>query len=182
LPFRRDPAEVSFCKINDDSIHKNVEGIEQIDALYSYAIILTSNYAEAESLVYETYLRTGQGVDVLRTARSLKSGLFTTLRNLWQNQDQKRRAASQVNLIDGLTADELRASSKNPSDVRDNESQWVRHAILQLSFDLREIILLREHERLSYREIADILNCSIGTVTSRLKEARQRLRALPSYF
>jgi len=81
-------------------------GAEQIDALYSYAVILTSNDAEAECLVYETYLRTVQGVDGLRGGKSLKSGLLTTLKNLWLNQTQRRRAASQIGIIDGLTTDE----------------------------------------------------------------------------
>ena len=166
--FRRSPAKVSFRKISDDSIHKNVVDIEQIDALYSYAVVLTSNYAEAEYLVYETYLRTVEGMNVLKAARSLKSGLFTTLRNLWQNQTQRRRPAS----------DELGAPLKDPSHISDMEGQRIHHAIQQLSVDLREIIVLREHEKLSYLEIADILNCSIGTVTSRLEEARYRLRAL----
>jgi RNA polymerase sigma-70 factor (ECF subfamily) len=161
-----------------DSIHKNVVGIEQIDALYSYAVILTSNDAEAECLVYETYLRTVQGVDGLKGGNSLKSGLLTTLRNLWLNQTQRRRAASQIGIIDGLATDERGAPSKDPPHIRDMEGQRVRHAIQQLSVDLREVIFLREHERLSYLEIADILNCSIETIISRLEDARYRLRAL----
>jgi RNA polymerase sigma-70 factor (ECF subfamily) len=161
-----------------DSVHKNVVGIEQIDALYSYAVILTSSDAKAECLVYETYLRTAQGVGGLRDGDSLKTGLLTTLRNLWLNQTPRRRAASERGIIDGLSTDGLGAPSKDPSHRRDMEGQRVHHAIQQLSVDLREIIFLREHERLSYREIADILNCSIGTVILRLADARYRLRVL----
>ena len=56
----------------------------------------------------------------------------------------------------------------------------MREAIQQLSSDLREIILLREFEELTYREIANLLGCPIGTVMSRLARARSKLRTLVS--
>jgi RNA polymerase sigma-70 factor, ECF subfamily len=56
----------------------------------------------------------------------------------------------------------------------------VREAIRQLPEDAREIILLREYEDMSYREIADLLDCPLGTVMSRLGRARSRLRMLIS--
>jgi RNA polymerase sigma-70 factor (ECF subfamily) len=54
----------------------------------------------------------------------------------------------------------------------------VRAAIQRLPLDLREIIVLRVYEDLSYQEIAKILDCPIGTVMSRLVKARSNLRAL----
>jgi len=56
----------------------------------------------------------------------------------------------------------------------------VRETIQQLSLALREIILLREFEELTYREIANLLGCPIGTVMSRLARARSKLRTLVS--
>ncbi|HSY69319.1 MAG TPA: sigma-70 family RNA polymerase sigma factor [Edaphobacter sp.] len=60
------------------------------------------------------------------------------------------------------------------------ERQRVRETIQQLSLALREIILLREFEELTYREIANLLGCPIGTVMSRLARARSKLRTLVS--
>ena len=60
------------------------------------------------------------------------------------------------------------------------ERQRVRETIQQLSLALREIILLREFEELTYREIANLLGCPIGTVMSRLARARSKLRTLLS--
>lgn len=56
----------------------------------------------------------------------------------------------------------------------------MREGIQQLSSELREIILLREFEDLTYQEIANLLGCPIGTVTSRLFRARSKLRTLIS--
>ena len=56
----------------------------------------------------------------------------------------------------------------------------MRETIQQLSLALREIILLREFEELTYREIANLLGCPIGTVMSRLARARSKLRTLVS--
>ena len=56
----------------------------------------------------------------------------------------------------------------------------MREAIQQLSSELREIILLREFEELTYQEIANLLGCPIGTVMSRLARARSKLRTFVS--
>jgi RNA polymerase sigma-70 factor (ECF subfamily) len=58
------------------------------------------------------------------------------------------------------------------------EAEQVRAAIQELPVEFREIILLREYEDLSYREIASILHCPLGTVMSRLGRARTKLGAL----
>jgi RNA polymerase sigma-70 factor (ECF subfamily) len=64
--------------------------------------------------------------------------------------------------------------------VSEMERLQVREAIRQLPAEFREIILLREYEELSYQEIADVLDCPVGTVMSRLARARTRLRPLLS--
>jgi RNA polymerase sigma-70 factor, ECF subfamily len=56
----------------------------------------------------------------------------------------------------------------------------VRAAIQELPINCREIILLREYEDLSYQEIANLLDCPVGTVMSRLGRARAKLRVLLS--
>ena len=64
--------------------------------------------------------------------------------------------------------------------VSNIEREQVRNAIQQLPLELREIILLREYEELSYEEIAILLDCPAGTVMSRLARARAKLRELLS--
>jgi RNA polymerase sigma-70 factor, ECF subfamily len=157
---------------------------EYLDGLYGYAMVLSRNTAEAEDLVQETCLRALRAIDGLRAEGSVKSWLFTILRNIWLNQLRQRRTGPDFIELD---ADENR--TYEPADVRQDphngfvnkvEREQVRVAIQQLPVEFREIIILREYEELSYQEIAGLLGCPIGTVMSRLARARARLRDLLS--
>src|SRR5277367_2817735 len=61
-------------------------GIEYLDGLFGYAMVLTRNHAEAEDLVQETYVRAMQAARRLRADSNIKGWLFTILRNIWLNQ------------------------------------------------------------------------------------------------
>jgi RNA polymerase sigma-70 factor, ECF subfamily len=157
---------------------------EYLDGLFGYAMVLSRNRAEAEDLVQETCLRALRAVAGLRAQGSIKSWLFTILRNIWLNQLRQRRTAP--DLIE-LDADEN--GSNEPADAAQDphadyvsrvERQQVRAAIQRLPLVFREIIILREYEELSYQEIAALLDCPPGTVMSRLARARSRLRDLLS--
>jgi hypothetical protein len=73
-------------------------GIEHIDGLYSYALVLTRNRSDAEDLVQETYVRAIGAMGRLRGDSNVKSWLFTILRNIWFNQLRQRRTAKLVAL------------------------------------------------------------------------------------
>src|ERR1700692_419910 len=159
-------------------------GIEYLDGLYSYAMVLSRNHAEAEDLVQETYVRAIQAMGRLRAGSNMKSWLFTILRNIWFNQLRKRRNGPQmveIEVEDGV-ANSIAEPSKNSHDlyVSKIEAEQLRAAIQELPVESREIILLREYEYLSYQEIAGVLDCPVGTVMSRLGRARAKLRALLS--
>jgi len=156
--------------------------IEYLDGLYSYAMVLTRNHAEAEDLVQETYLRAMQAMRRLRPDSNIKSWLFTILKNIWFNQLRKHRNTPQLIEIEARDdiANNIIEPFKNSHDlyVSKLEAEQVRSAIHKLPVEFREIILLREYEDLSYREIASVLHCPVGTVMSRLGRARARLRTL----
>jgi RNA polymerase sigma-70 factor, ECF subfamily len=160
----------------------NTIGTEYVDGLYSYAMVLTRNHAEAEDLVQETYVRAMQAMRKLRADSNIKGWLFTILRNIWFNQLRKRRNSPQMIGIDveESVANSIVEPSRNSHDlyVSKWEAEQVRAAIQELSVEFREVILLREYEDLSYREIASVLHCPVGTVMSRLGRARANLRTL----
>jgi RNA polymerase sigma-70 factor (ECF subfamily) len=156
--------------------------IDHLDGLYSYALVLTRNHAEAEDLVQETYVRALPAMGRLRTDSNTKGWLFTILRNVWLNQLRKWRNGPQMIEIEGDdgVANSIVEPSKDSHDlyVSKLEAEQVRAAIEELPADFREIILLREYEDLSYQEIANVLDCPVGTVMSRLGRARAKLRVL----
>lgn len=158
--------------------------IEHIDVLYRYALGLARDAAEAEDLVQETYLNALKAVERTEAVDNIKVWLFKILRNTWI--DQLRRAQTAKNLIRPSSDEELchlidrHAKDSYNIYLAKVERDTVRRAIGHLPFMYREIIRLREYEDLSYREIASILDCPIGTVMSRLTRARAMLRVLLS--
>lgn len=163
---------------------QRVDFTEYLDGLYGYAMVLSRNSAEAEDLVQETCLRALRAIDGLRAESSVKSWLFTILRNIWLNQLRQRQKAP--DLIE-LNVEE--SSANKPADATQDphtgfvskvEHEQVRAAIQELPVEFREVIILREYEELSYQEIAALLDCPVGTVMSRLARARSRLRELLS--
>ena len=166
----------------DSAVDVEVAGIEHIDGLYSYAVVLTRNRSEAEDLVQETYVRAIGAMGRLRAGSNVKSWMFTILRNIWLNQLRRQRVAQFVEIDGEESTTEIAETGKNPYElyVSRMETEQVREAIRQLPVEFREIILLREFEELSYQEIATILDCPAGTVMSRLSRARAKLRTLLS--
>ncbi|HTF62925.1 MAG TPA: sigma-70 family RNA polymerase sigma factor [Edaphobacter sp.] len=157
---------------------------EYVDGLYSYALVLSRNRAEAEDLVQETCLRALRAMERLRPDSNAKSWLFTILRNIWFNHLRQWRTAPEIVELDldGNGPNKAADTAKDPlaNYVSNIEQQRVRTAIQQLSHEFREIIILREYEELSYQEIATVLECPVGTVMSRLARARSKLRDLLS--
>jgi RNA polymerase sigma-70 factor (ECF subfamily) len=155
---------------------------EYLDGLYSYAMVLSRNPAEADDLVQETCLRALRAMESLRAQSSAKSWLFTILRNIWFNQLRRRRTAPEIVELDldGTGPNQAADTAKDPhaTYVSNIEQEQVRKAIEQLSDEPREIIILREYEGLTYQEIATVLECPPGTVMSRLARARHKLRGL----
>jgi len=133
-------------------------------------------------LVQETYVRAIQAMGRLREGRNIKGLLFSILRNIWFNQLRKRRNGPEMIAIEvgEDVSNQIAQSSKDSHDlyVTKTEAEQVRAAIQELPRQFREVILLREYEELSYREIACILNCPVGTVMSRLGRARAKLCAV----
>jgi RNA polymerase sigma-70 factor, ECF subfamily len=163
----------------------DADDLADIDGLYSYALALIRNHAEAEDLVEETYVRAAGALSSVRAGRNLRAWLFSILRNVWLNQLKKRVPAShfiRIEDYDGGLADETAETSTDAHDicVVEIEARRVRGAIQELPIRSREVILLREHVDFSYSEIASVLECSEGTVMSRLARARTMLRTLLS--
>jgi RNA polymerase sigma-70 factor (ECF subfamily) len=169
-----------FCKQND-AYQVDATCFEYLNGLYSYALVLSRNHADAEDLVQQTYVRAMRATGKLRTD---KSRFFTILRNIWVTQLRKRRSAPQSfeTGMDDVFVNEMPGPSASSYDLyaSNTERKQIQAAIQQLPVDFGEAIVLRECEELSFQEIASIVGCPAETVKSRLAKARSMLRTVLS--
>jgi RNA polymerase sigma-70 factor (ECF subfamily) len=165
----------------------NEIAVPHLDAAYNLARWLTRNEHDAEDVVQEAYMRAFRFFDGHRggDARAwiLKIVRHTCFTWLARNRPVELVAASEEEIDeergpDGRTAGEGSSSSKDPETllIERVDSALLNDLIERLPPLYREIIVLREIEELSYRDIAEILSLPIGTVMSRLARARQRLQ------
>ena len=160
----------------NDAYQVDAIGMEYLDGLYSYALVLSRNQADAEDLVQETYVRAVRTMGGLRAGSRIKSCFFTILRNIWLTQLRKGRSGPHT--VETNPDESPANASSYDLQASKMERERVGAAIHSLPVEFREIIVLREYEQLSYEEIGSIVGCAAGTVVSRLGKARSELRIL----
>jgi RNA polymerase sigma-70 factor (ECF subfamily) len=172
-----------MSKSPDERPRFSQAALEEIDALYGYALMLTRDQTEAEDLVQETYLRAVRACGELAPNSNLKGWLFVILRHAWLNQIRHTRNGPRFIELDDERgeAPDWRADGHNDPHIlylRKLEREEIREAIESLPTLQREIVVLRDIEGFSYHEIATLLGCPAGTVMSRLGRARNKLRRI----
>ena len=159
--------------------------LDNLGALYGFAISLTRNSADAQDLVQETCLRAIKGIAHNGIKSDPKVWLFTILRNVWINEWRRRSNGPEFVLLGRTRGDGAPLQDWLPDERERPEDQFdrnvacgkIRVAISALPEAFREVVVLRYFEGFSYRQIASILDCPTGTVMSRLNRARAELRA-----
>src|SRR3984893_2997860 len=149
--------------------------LPHLDAAFNYARWLTKNDADAEDVVQDAYVRALRFFSSLR-GEDARAWLFTIVRNTWYGRFP-RRAASPAMTVADEDADDQAAAGLDPEAqlIQQQTVEQVRRALETLPTDFREVLVLRELEGLSYKEIAAIVGIPLGTVMSRLARARERL-------
>lgn len=168
---------------DNGSIHATWQkrALKHFDALYGFAMVLSQRSTEAEDLVQETYAQAEGHYDQLRASSNVKAWLFTIMRNVWLQQLRHTNAGPEfvaLNRDDGDCGLVDTADDPQAMCIRIWERDEIRIALARLPVASRKIITLRDIEGFTYREIADILDCPVGTVMSRLARARARLKRL----
>ncbi|BBA36928.1 RNA polymerase, sigma-24 subunit, ECF subfamily [Methylocaldum marinum] len=159
----------------------NRAALEHLYALYGYAVSLTHHRSDAEDLVHDTYVRAVENRQRLAEGSGLKGWLFIIMRRLWLNRLRHARSGPQFAPLDIEPVEEFSHGLNDDPEVlflREAERRAVRAALDGLPVEFREIVVLRDLEEFSYREIAEILDCPVGTVMSRLFRAREKLKSL----
>jgi len=152
--------------------------LPHLDAAYNLARWLAGNEHDAQDIVQESCLRAVKFFEGFRGGNP-RAWLLTIVRNTSYTWLKKRGAAHMHASIDDEEF-ELEDVAANPQQLEmamDNVER-MRAAIDQLPPEYREVIVLREMEEYSYKEIADIADVPIGTVMSRLARGRQQLRMI----
>jgi RNA polymerase sigma-70 factor (ECF subfamily) len=157
-----------------------------MDQLYSTALRMTRNAADAEDLVQETFLRGYRGYERFEAGTNLRAWLFRILTNTYINSYRKKQRRPEETELDEV--EELflyrRLAGRDAGDFgRSAEdelfshitSDTVKDAIEELPEQYRMAVLLADVEGFAYKEIAEILDVPIGTVMSRIHRGRKKL-------
>jgi hypothetical protein len=178
-----DTAELGFAFEN--------EALSHLDRLYSAALRMTRNSADAEDLVQETYVKALRGRDSFKPGTNMKAWLYRILTNTYINSYRKAVRSPQMSGDEEVTDWQLaRAASHDSQGLRSAEMEALENtpdaavaaAMADLAENYRLAVYLSDVEGFSYKEIATIMDTPIGTVMSRLNRGRSQLRkALAEY-
>jgi RNA polymerase sigma-70 factor (ECF subfamily) len=153
--------------------------------LYAVALKLTRNPVDAQDLTQNTIVKALRFHDKFQEGSYIKAWLLTILRNTFINDYRRRaRRPNVVQLSGAEPAPELSPDPEVPvapagrryEDVIELLDDQVRQAIEQLPEDFRTAVIMADIEDKSYKEIAEAMDCPLGTVMSRLYRGRKLLR------
>jgi RNA polymerase sigma-70 factor (ECF subfamily) len=142
-----------------------------IPSLRAFAVSLTQNADRADDLVQETLVKAWDKHHSFQMGTNLKAWLFTILRNEFYSQMRKR--GREIQDSDGIMTERL---AVHPGQHGKLDLDDFRKALEQLPEDQREAIILIGASGFSYEEAAEICNCAVGTIKSRVSRARSRLQ------
>jgi len=163
------------------------DAMQYAPQLYTAALRMTRNPADAEDVVQETFLKAYRAYHTFEAGTNLKAWLYRILTNTYINRYRKKmRRPSEVDLgeIEDLylyrrigSADAAVASRSAEDEVLDSfVDDDVKGAVEALPEHFRLPVLLADVEGFSYKEIAEIMDVPIGTVMSRLHRGRKALQ------
>jgi RNA polymerase sigma-70 factor (ECF subfamily) len=161
--------------------HNHIPSFEQavlphLDAAYNLARWLTGNEQDAQDIVQEAYLRAFRFFPAFRGGDA-HSWIMKIVRNTcytWLRENRPLQGAMEFD--ENLFPPD--SGTPNPEEVvlQNDSGALMRKALEKLPTNFREVLILRELEGMSYKEIAEITGMPLGTVMSSLSRARGRLR------
>ena len=175
LRQRKDPLRTAF----DDEV------LPHLDTLYANALRLTRSPADADDLAQETVLRAFRFFDRFEPGSNMKAWLLRIQYNAFVNRYRRvtkerelRDAGMKATVGEDVVSRETLRALTDPTGtaLRQMVLREIEAALDALPEDQRMVVVLADVEELSYKEIAEVLGCPIGTVMSRLHRARRVLR------
>lgn len=149
-----------------------------LNSAYNLARWLTRNEQDAEDIVQDALLRALRSFDSFIAGRDARAWILAIVRNCCRTWLRKNRShEASLPLDDDSPAVIGTWSDPEAELIKNANSQLIRQALEELPFEYREVLILRELEEFSYKEIAQIAELPLGTVMSRLSRARRELYA-----
>ncbi len=176
----------SQSKSQDDAFHK--EAVPHIDALYGTALRLTKSESDAEDLIQETMLKAFRYFDKYENGTNCKAWLFKIMHNTFINRYRKKQKRKEYLIDEDYRPLQERAEAPEHTPFHEHyesEEQLyfkmfgdeVKEALEEVPVDFRMVVLLADLQDFAYKEIAEIMDCPIGTVMSRLYRGRRMLQS-----
>ena len=173
-----------LCEGDETALAPLVEKYKRM--VYRLAMQITKNHADADDVMQETFIKVYRSIRTFRKDAAFETWLYRIAVNEALNF-VKRRERQRVSTLETVPESEYEAITRYRAQVATDphahaEKAELRHhvtkAVNSLSLKHRTVVILHEFEGLTHAEIASILNCSEGTVRSRLHYARKKLRTL----
>ena len=175
---------VKRAQNNDLGAFEKLVGLYQ-NKVYALCVHLAGNHADAQDLAQEALIRAFKSLGSFRNEADFGTWLHRITVNVWLNFCRKNKGIVQLSLddpyIDGSGGEvrrEVAGTDGDPlQELEDKEfRRLVRTALDDLSGEHRAVLVLRDIEGYSYEEVAQMVDCSLGTVKSRLSRAREMMR------
>jgi RNA polymerase sigma-70 factor (ECF subfamily) len=160
------------------------EALPHMDVLYNFALRTTGNQDDARDLLQETYLKAYRFWEKYEKGTNIRAWLFRIMKNSYINR--YRKETKEPDKVDYEEIENfynlIRAESTDPNDLQQKLfgsllGDEVSKALESLPDDFRTVVILSDIEGLTYEEIAEFVECPIGTVRSRLHRGRKLLQA-----
>jgi RNA polymerase sigma-70 factor (ECF subfamily) len=173
---------VERCRDNDDAAFSEV--VTRYKAkIYNYIYRMTGSSEDAEDLTQEVFIRMYTSIDSFRGQSSLNTWLFRIAGNLCIDRFRRTKNRTPAYSLDEPIGDgehvhEVADSTYEPHRLLENVemAEQIQFALAKLPEKLRATLLLHDIEGMPYEEIAQVVGCPLGTVKSRLFNARMQLR------
>ncbi|MCH6575311.1 MAG: sigma-70 family RNA polymerase sigma factor [Bacteroidetes bacterium] len=157
---------------------------EHVDSLYNTALRMTKNDLDAEDLLQDVYLRAFRFFHRFEKGTNFKAWIFKILTNTYINQYRKKinkpyhvdLEKIKYNYDDKESTVQTSAQESERLDYETLFDDEIKNALQQIPDEFRVVVLLADVESFSYKEVAKIIGCPIGTVMSRLSRGRKQLQ------